>query len=104
MVEPQATRFWHAAVQSGLIEARSLDACWEKIPVEKRTPDAADRRLARKAVEGGFFTLWQAQRLLEGVRPQSLQFDKYVLLDVIGRGAWAGSIWRRIRGWIAEWR
>jgi len=86
MVEPQATRFWHAAVQSGLMNARSLDACWEKIPAEKRTPEAADRRLARKAVEGGFLTLWQAQRLLEGVRPRSLLFDKYVLLDVIGQG------------------
>lgn len=86
MVEPQATRFWHAAVQSGLIDAKSLEACWAKIPVDKRTPEAADRRLARKVVEAGYLTLWQAQRLLEGVRPQSLHFDKYDLLDVIGQG------------------
>lgn len=86
MVEPQATRFWHAAVQSGLVDERALDACWKRIPEEKRTPDAVDRRLARKAVEMGYMTIWQAQQLLGGVRPQGLRYDKYVLQDLIGQG------------------
>jgi serine/threonine protein kinase len=86
MVEPQATRFWHAAVHSGLVDAGSLEACWSRIAPEKRTADAADRRLARKAVEMGLLTPWQAQQLLSGVRPQALRYDKYILLDLIGQG------------------
>ena len=86
MIQHQTTRFWHAAIASGLVDARALGACWEKIPLDKRTPEAADRRLARKTVESGHLTLWQAQRLLEGIRPQSLRLDKYVLLDIIGHG------------------
>jgi serine/threonine protein kinase len=86
MVEPQTTRFWHAAVQSGLLDERALDACWSKISPEKRTADAIDRRLARKAVEMGWMTIWQAQQLLAGLRPQALRYDKYLLLDLIGQG------------------
>jgi serine/threonine protein kinase len=86
MVEPQATRFWHAALQSGLIDERALAACWDKIPADKRSADAIDRRLARKAVEMGYMTIWQAQQLLAGVRPQALRYDKYILLDMIGQG------------------
>ncbi len=86
MVDPHSTRFWHAAVQSGLIDVASLEACWARIPEDKRTPDAIDRRLARQTIEAGLFTVWQAQQLLAGVRPQGFQFGKYVILDVIGHG------------------
>ena len=50
MVEPQSTRFWQSAIQSGLIDAAALKACWERIPAAKRTPEAAERRIARQAV------------------------------------------------------
>ena len=85
MVEPQVTQFWQKAVQSGLIDAKALKACWEKIPPAKRTPDAADRRLARQAVEAGFLTLWQAQQIVNG-RSSGFKIDKYILLDRIGTG------------------
>src|SRR6185312_6194877 len=86
MVELQATRFWNTALQSGLVDGPQLEGCWGRIPLDKRTPDAADRRLARKAVEMGYLTLWQAQQLLGGVRPQLMRYDKYTLLDMIGQG------------------
>ena len=85
MVEPQATRFWHLAVQSGLVDAGALASCWARIPPAKRTIEAADRRLARQAIEAGFLTLWQAQQILGG-RAVGFKIDKYVLLDRIGVG------------------
>ena len=50
MLELKASRFFQAALQSGLIDEAGLAACFELIPPEKRTPDAIDRRLARQAV------------------------------------------------------
>src|SRR5262245_9696911 len=85
MVEPEATRFWHAALQSGLISREGLRACWDSIPPDKRTPDAIDRRLARQAVDLAKLTLWQAQQVLAG-RSSGFKIDKYVLLDRIGQG------------------
>lgn len=85
MIEPEATRFWQMALQSGLIDAAALRACWEAIPEEKRTSDAIDRRLARQAVETSRLTLWQAQQLLAG-RSNGFRIDKYVLLNRIGQG------------------
>lgn len=84
MVEPQTSRFWHMAEQSGLLDARALQAYWEEVPPEKRTPDSIDRRLARRAVETGTLTLWQAQQLLAG--RSGFQFDRYLLLAMIGEG------------------
>lgn len=85
MIEPQASRFWHAALKSGLIDAAALEACWNAIPQAKRTADAIDRRLARQTVNSGYLTLWQAQQLLSG-RAVGYRIDKYVLLDRIGHG------------------
>ena len=85
MVDPKASRFWQAGVQSGLIDADSLGACWDAIPEEKRAPDQVDRRLARQAVQAGLLTLWQAQQLLAG-RSTGFKIDRYVLLDMIGQG------------------
>ncbi len=85
MVEPQASRFWHAAIKSGLLDEATLKAAWDSIPPEKRTHDAIDRRLARQIVNAGRITLWQAQQLLAG-RWQGLRIAKYELMDVIGHG------------------
>jgi len=67
MAEPQTSRFWMAAQQSGLLDVQSLTACWDAIPLEKRDAvEHLDRRLARQAVQQNFLTLWQAQQLLAG--------------------------------------
>jgi serine/threonine protein kinase len=84
MVQLQATRFYHAAVQSGLIDAARLAECWGAIPPEKRTADAADRRLARRAIEAGHLSLWQAQQLLMG--RTGFRFDRYELTSLVGEG------------------
>lgn len=85
MVEPKDCRFGQQALQSGLIDAENLAKCWDSLPPEKRTPDAVDRRLARRAIELGYLTVWQAQQLLQG-RSAGFRIDKYVLLEHIGHG------------------
>ncbi len=85
MLELKASRFFRAALQSGLIDEAGLTACFELIPPEKRTPDAIDRRLARQSIASGKLTLWQAQQILSG-RSTGYKIDKYVLLDLLGRG------------------
>ena len=85
MVDPKATRFWQQALQSGLIDPAALQACWGRVPESKRTPEAAERRLARQAVDAGYLTVWQAQQFLSN-RASSLKIDKYILLDRLGVG------------------
>src|SRR5271165_4754928 len=86
MAEPQASRFWMAAQQSGLLNVQSLTACWDAIPLEKRDAvEHLDRRLARQAVQARALTLWQAQQLLAG-RTSGFKVDRYVLLELIGQG------------------
>ena len=85
MLGPRSSRFHQAALQSGLIDEAGLAACWDLIPPERRTPDAIDRRLARQTISTGRLTLWQAQQLLAG-RVSGFQIDKYVLLNLLGRG------------------
>jgi serine/threonine protein kinase len=85
MVDPQASQFWRFALKSGLLTEAQLRACWEQIPEEKRTPDAIDRRLARRAVDAGMITVWQAQQLLTG-RANDFKIDRYLLLELIGQG------------------
>ena len=92
MVDPQASLFWRAALQSGLVDAEGLKACWEALPAEKRVADQLDRRLARQAIQAGLVTLWQAQQLLAG-RFTGYQIDRYVLLDMIGQGG-MGRVYR----------
>lgn len=86
MLHPQDCRFWKVALQAGLVDEARLRACWAMIPDEKRTADAIDRRLARRLVECGLMTRWQAQQLLSGIKPQALTFDKYVIEDLLGQG------------------
>ena len=86
MLDPQASRFWQAALLSGLVDAEGLSACWNAIPAGKReAPEHIDRRLARQAVQSRALTLWQAQQLLAG-RTSGYKVDRYVLLDLIGQG------------------
>ena len=86
MLDPQASRFWQAAVFSGLMDVEGLTACWNAIPPAKRdAPEHIDRRLARQAVQSNSLTLWQAQQLLAG-RTGGFKVDRYVLLDMIGQG------------------
>jgi serine/threonine-protein kinase len=86
MVDPQTSRFWLAALQSGLLDAAGLTACWEGIPPEKRDAvEHLDRRLARQSVLQSRLTLWQAQQLLAG-RTTGFRVDRYLLLDMIGHG------------------
>jgi serine/threonine protein kinase len=85
MLEPKASRFYQAALQSGLIDEAGLVECFAQIPLEKQTPDAIDRRLARATISSGRLTLWQAQQILGG-RSSGFKIDKYVLLDLLGRG------------------
>lgn len=86
MAEPQASRFWMAAQQSGLLDVQSLSACWDAILLEKRDAvEHLDRRLARQAVQQNFLTLWQAQQLLAG-RTSGFRVDRYLLLELIGQG------------------
>jgi hypothetical protein len=85
MLDPKASRFWQAAIQSGLLDAHALQACWDAIPPEKRQQEHIDRRLARQAVQAGSITLWQAQQLVAG-RSMGFKIDRYVLIDLIGQG------------------
>lgn len=86
MLDPTTSRFWQAALQSSLLDAEALAACWEAIPLEKRdAPEHIDRRLGRQAVLLDLLTLWQAQQLLAG-RITGFRVDRYVLEDLIGQG------------------
>ncbi|MGO9466918.1 MAG: serine/threonine-protein kinase [Isosphaeraceae bacterium] len=86
MLDPQTSQFWQSALRSGLTDARSLSACWNAIPPEKRhAPEHLDRRLARQAIGAGALTRWQAQQLFAG-RTKGFKVDRYLLLDVIGEG------------------
>ncbi len=86
MVEPQASRFWRAALQSGLLDAQALTACYEGIaPTKRDDAENLDRRLARQAVLSQVLTLWQAQQLMAG-RTSGYKVDRYILLDMIGQG------------------
>src|SRR5579883_3677462 len=86
MLDPVASRFGQAALQSGLMDVAALLACWEAIPPGKRdAPEHIDRRLARQAVQSKALTLWQAQQILAG-RTSGFKVDRYVLEELIGQG------------------
>src|SRR4051794_27997066 len=85
MVDPKASRFWQAALQSGLIDAEALRACFEAIVPEKRVADQLDRRLARQAIQQGRLSIWQAQQILAG-RSSGFKINRYTIVDMIGQG------------------
>lgn len=84
-IDPKASRFWRAALRAGLIDVEGLDSCLAGIDLATCPPDSFDRRLARRAVDAGMVTLWQAQQLVLG-RWQGLKVGKYVLVDALGEG------------------
>lgn len=90
MLEPKASRFYQAALQSGLIDEAGLEACFALIPPEKRTHDAIDRRMARQAITTGRLTLWQAQQIMGGHRPGSRSTSTSCSTCLAGVG-WAAS-------------
>src|SRR5437660_1040810 len=51
MVDPKASRFWQAALQSGLIDAAALQACFDAIVPAKRVAEHIDRRLAKQPAQ-----------------------------------------------------
>jgi eukaryotic-like serine/threonine-protein kinase len=86
MLDPQASNFWRAAIRSGLMDEEKLVACWEAIdPAKREDPEHLERRLARKAMQAKWLTLWQAQQLLAG-RSTGYLVDRYQLLDLLGQG------------------
>jgi len=85
VVEPGASRFWQAAIKSGLVDAPRLLAAWDQIPESKRTAEAIDRRLARRLVDSKVLTLWQAEQIFAG-RGIALRLDRYELQGVLGSG------------------
>lgn len=86
MLDPRASNFWQTAVRSGLLDDEQLAACWEAIePAKRDDPEQIDRRLARKALQSRWLTLWQAQQLLAG-RNTGYLVDRYRLLDLLGQG------------------
>ena len=86
MVDPRSSRFWQAALRSGLATDEAMAACWDAVPLDKRqSAEAIDRRLARQAVNAGVLTLWQAQQVLAG-KTTGFRIDKYLLLEKIGQG------------------
>lgn len=84
-MEKHESQFWKAALGSGLVDTATLERGWAAIPVEKRTSEALDRRLAREVVQQGVLTLWQARQVLKG-RARGLFVNHYVLLDKLGQG------------------
>ncbi|QDV38228.1 serine/threonine-protein kinase [Tautonia plasticadhaerens] len=85
VVNPELSKFWQAAIRSGMLDADGLAYCLEGIAPERLTPRGLDRRLARQAVAIGRITPWQAQQLLLG-RWKVLRIGKYELLRPIGSG------------------
>jgi serine/threonine protein kinase len=85
MDQPQESLFGRMALESGLIDALRLQKCWDAVLPAKRTPDTIDRRLARRAVQAGYLTLWQAHEILQG-RGANIRINKYTLLSMIGHG------------------
>ena len=105
MSDPRESDFWQAAIRSGLMDVESLTACWEAVePAKRDQPEHISRRLARRAVQAKLLTFWQAQQLLAG-HTGGYKVDRYVLLDLIGRGGDGASVcWQGTPGSTALWR
>ncbi len=74
--------FWKQLAESGLISERQVRTLARDLTREGISTDAA---AARKLVELGLLTRYQASRLLEG-RSRGFFFDQYKLLDLLGVG------------------
>lgn len=82
-MEPQVLEsFWNQLAQSGLLPDGQLTA----LRRERALVDAAsDRDLARRLVQRGLLTPYQADRLLEG-RSRGFFYDEFKIIDILGVG------------------
>ena len=88
---PAVESFWNQLAQSGLLPAAQVKSLAHSLTEVDTASDAA---VARKLVELGHLTRYQADRLLEG-RSRGFFFDQYKLLDLVGVGG-MGWVYRAI--------
>lgn len=88
---PAVESFWNQLAQSGLLPAAQVKSLAHSMAEIDTTSDAA---VARRLVELGELTRFQADRLLEG-RSRGFFFDHYKLLDLVGVGG-MGWVYRAI--------
>ena len=74
--------FWMQLAESRLIPAQQVKVVARELA---REGVASDALVAKKLVQRGLLTRYQADRLLEG-RSRGFFFDQYKLLDVLGMG------------------
>ena len=79
---PTVESFWKQLEQSGLMSAGQVSVVARSLLNEEMNTDAA---LARRLVELGHLTRFQADRLLEG-RSRGFFYDQYKVLDFLGVG------------------
>ncbi len=89
--------FWMQLAQSGLVPPRQVRVLARALAQEGVTTDAV---VARKLVEMGHLTRYQADRLLEG-RSRGFFFDQYKLLDLLGVGG-MGWVYRAAKADTGE--
>lgn len=90
-LSPAVESFWTQLTQSGLTTAQQVKVLARKLQDEGVTTDAT---AARRLVELGHLTRFQADRLLEG-RSRGFFFDQYKLLDLLGVGG-MGWVYRSL--------
>ena len=88
---PAVESFWNQLAQSGLLPIAQVKALSHSL---SEVDTASDASVARKLVELGHLTRYQADRLLEG-RSRGFFFDQYKLLDLVGVGG-MGWVYRAI--------
>ena len=74
--------FWKQVADSGLMDVQQVSSVARSLDAESLSTDAA---AARKLVDLGFLTRFQADRLLEG-KSRGFFFDQYKVLDLVGVG------------------
>jgi len=74
--------FWIQLAESGLVPAPQVESLARQFSNEEVTSDS---EAARKLMQMGLLTRYQAERLLEG-RSRGFFFDQYKLLDLLGVG------------------
>ena len=83
MAIPQAVEsFWMQLAESRLLAGPKVKLLARQLAAEGVVSDAL---IAKKLVQGGVLTRYQADRLLEG-RSRGFFFDRYKLLDLLGVG------------------
>src|SRR5690606_19288630 len=86
------SRFWMAALASGLLTKEELNEALSSLCLDERAKETTalevkQEELARKLVEMGRINRWQMTQLLAGRTKFTLGF--YRILDSLGRGGMA---------------